>query len=179
MRPYRIEYVRLAGWETDKVGLWVAENDEWLLLRHIVVDYLVDGYVLLAKAHIVSRKPGRHREQLEQVLRLKNVKAEAPAGFKFRNPTKMLRWVEQQYGLVEFKDEEESAFLGWVQKADPVHFWLNFLNVDGTVDVSDGEDKPFVLSEIQIISFDSDYFRSMKLLWQHRQQHQLLKPSQN
>lgn len=62
---YRVEYVQLAGWENDAVGLWVAENDEWLLLRHISVDYLVDGYVLLAKAHILGRRPGEHRRQVE------------------------------------------------------------------------------------------------------------------
>lgn len=53
--------MQLAGWETDQVGLWLAENEEWLLLRQIPVDYVVDGYLLLAKAHIISRKPAKYR----------------------------------------------------------------------------------------------------------------------
>lgn len=178
MKPYRVEYVQLAGWEADEVGLWVAENDKWLLLRHIPADYRVDGYALLPKAHIVSRKPGKHRRQVEQVLKLKGIKAEAPAGFQFLEGVEMLRWVEQHYGLVEFSDEEESDFFGWVSRADAVHFWPELLWADGTTQPAD-DTEPFVISQIQIISFDSDYFQSIKLFWQHKQRHKLPQPSDN
>lgn len=179
MNPYRVEYVRLAGWETNQVGLWVAENEDWLLLRHIPVDYVVDGYVLLAKNHIASRKPDKSRMLVEQVLKLKGIAAETPADFEFGDTVAMLRWVEHRYGLVEFADEEESIFFGWRHKADAAHIWFDFLTPRGTVDASDGEEKPLVISEIQVIRFDNDYFNSMKLLWQHKQRRKLLKPSDN
>ena len=178
MKPYRVEYVQIAGWETDQVGLWVAENEDWLLLRHIPVDYVVDGYVLLAKGHIVSRKPGKGRKLVEQVLRLKGIKAEIPPTFEFRGTVETLRWVEYRYGLVEFKDDEESIFFGWIDKADTVHFWSAMLWANGTTQLAE-DTKPFVISALQIISFDSDYFNSMKLLWQHKQRRKLLKPSDN
>lgn len=90
MKPYRVEYVQLAGWEADQIGLWVAENRDWLLLRHIPVDYVIDGYVLLAKAHIVSRKPSKNRKQIEQILKLKGVEAEIPPHFQFLDVVGML-----------------------------------------------------------------------------------------
>ena len=127
MKPYRVEYVQLAGWKADVVGLWLAENEDWLLLRQIPVDYVVDGYVLLAKEHIVSREPKRGRKQVEQVLRLKNVKAELPPNFAFQKTVEMLRWVEQQHGLIEFTDQEDCAFFGWINEAGPVHFWIDSL----------------------------------------------------
>ena len=174
-----MEYVQLASWETDQVGLWLAENEEWLLLRQIPVDYVVDGYLLLAKAHILSRKPAKYRAQTEQILKLKGVRAEVPAGFRFFDTIAMLRWVELHYGLIEFADEEETVFLGWVSKADPVHFWIDFLTPRGTRDASDKEDKPFQISEVQFIRFDTDYTNSLKLLWQHKQRLKLRKPSDN
>ncbi len=179
MKLYRVEYVQLVGWEADMVGLWVAENDEWLLLRHIPVDYIIDGYVLLVKAHIVSRKPDKNRKQVEQVLKLKGVKAEMPADFQFLDVVEMLRWVERRYGLVEFADEEETSFFGWLHETDAVHLWVNFLTPKGLLDESDGEESPFAISEIQLIRFDTDYFNSLKLLWQHKQRLNPRKPSDN
>ncbi|MGI4872539.1 MAG: hypothetical protein ACRYFX_15350 [Janthinobacterium lividum] len=179
MKAYRVEYVQLAGWKAGKVGLWLAENEEWVLLREIPVDYVVDGYVLLAKEHILSRKPKRGRKQVEQVLQLKGIKAELPPKFTFLETVEMLRWVEQQYGLVEFTDQEDCAFFGWVNEADAVHFWIDSLTPKGTVDLCTTKDKPYVLSEIQTISFGADYFNSLKLIWQHKQRRKLLKPSDN
>jgi hypothetical protein len=179
MRPYRVEYVQLAGWETDQVGLWVAENEEWLLLRHIPADYVLDGYVLFAKAHILSRKPHRDRKQVEQVLKLKGAKADLPPNFAFSGLVDMIRWVEKHYDLVEFTDEEECTFFGWVKETDAVHLWVDTLSPNGTVRVLNNGEPPFVLSEIQFIRFDTDYFNSIKLLWQYKESQQLLKPSDN
>ena len=179
MKPYRVEYVQLASWEADIMGLWLAENEDWLLLRQIPVDYVVDGYLLLAKEHIVSRKPKRDRKQVEQILKLKGIKAELPLGFRFFKTVEMLRWVEQKYSLIEFADEEETTFLGWIHKVDATHIWIDFLTPKGTLDASNGEDKPFVISEIQFIRFDTDYFNSLKMFWQYKQRQKLPKPSDN
>jgi len=179
MKPYRVEYVQLAGWETDRVGLWLAENEDWLLLRHIPVDYVIDGYVLLAKSHIISRKPTKYRTQTEQILKLKGIKAEVPAGFEFSGTLEMMHWVAQRYGLIEFAEEEESTFFGWLRTADAVHFRVDLLTAKGTLDVSDGQEEPFLISGVQVISFDTDYFNSLKLLWHHKQRLVLRKPSDN
>lgn len=179
MKPYRVEYVQLAGWESDKVGLWLAENEDWVLLREIPVDYVVDGYVLLAKEHIISREPKRGRKQVEQVLQWKGIKAELPPNFAFQETVEMLRWVEQQYSMVESTDQEDCAFFGWVNEADAVHLWLDSLTPKGTIDLRDTKDKAYVLSEIRAISFDADHSNSLKLLWQHKQRLKLCSPSDN
>jgi hypothetical protein len=179
MKPYRVEYVQLAGWEADEVGLWVAENEDWLLLKHIPADYVVDGYALIVKAHIVSRKSHRNRKQVEQVLKLKGIQPEMPLNFAFLALVEMMRWVEQQYGLVEFTDEEECTFFGWVNEVDAVHLWMDTLSPNCMVRVRDNGNPPFVLSAIQLLRFDTDYFNSLKLLWQHKSRQKLLKPSDN
>jgi hypothetical protein len=179
MKPYRVEYVQLAGWEADEVGLWLAENDDWLLLRGIPNDYQIDGYVLLVKEHIVSRKRHRDQKQVEQILKLKGVQPEVPPNFAFLGLIDMMRWVEQHYGLVEFTDEEECAFFGWMNDADTVHLWMDTLSPNCTVRVRDNGNPPFVLSEIQLLRFDTDYFNSLKLLWQHKSRQKLPKPSDN
>lgn len=112
MKSYAVENVQLKGWEADIAGLWLDENDDWLLLHNIPADYQVDGYVLIAKHHIATRIPKKGRKQTEQVLKLKGIKAEVPSNFKFTNTAGLLHWTEQQYGLIHFMEEEQSTFLG-------------------------------------------------------------------
>jgi hypothetical protein len=179
MKPYRVEYVQLAGWEENITGLWLAENEDWLLLRYIPVDYVVDGYALIAKTHIADRGAEKKYQQVAQVLKLKGIKAEVPAGFQFAGLPEIFRWLEQQYGLVHFYDEEQSAFLGWVNESDAVHFWLDSLEPRGTVAAREADEPPFELAAVQIVCFADDYSESLKLLWQHKQRRKLLKTSDN
>ena len=55
----KVETYRVTGWEDVERGLIVAENDEWLLVKHIPIDYIVDGYKLYRKAFIASRESGK------------------------------------------------------------------------------------------------------------------------
>lgn len=164
MQLIRVEFVQLSGWEADVMGVWLGENDDWLLLRHIPVDYVVDGYVAIAKRHIKSRKPQPHREQVERVLKLKGINADLPAGFSFSHTVGLLRWVEQQYGLVQFQEEEDASFLGWLNTEDGTRFRINSLDSDGDTDRE--FDTWFDAEDIRLVCFDDDYFNSMKLLWQ-------------
>ncbi|RSK51332.1 hypothetical protein [Hymenobacter rigui] len=179
MRPYQVEYVQLHGWDAEIVGLWLAENEEWLLLHYIPVDYVVDGYVLISKAHIATRIPNKSQQQAELVLRLKGVKQDLPSDFRFADTLSLLRWTEQQYGLVHFVEEEDSTYLGWLNEADVVHFWIDTLEPNGTKDIREENEKPFAFHEIRLIVFGDDYSQSMKLLWQHHCNHELWETGNN
>ena len=180
MRSYRVEYIELTGWkETSVSGLWLAENEEWLLLHHIPVDYIVDGYVLVSKRHIRNRRAKKGHKKFELVLKLKGIKPEIPFEFSFSDTIGLLRWVESKFGLIHFMHDEETAFLGWLNEADMVHFWIDTLEPNGTVDAREPEEMPFVISEVCLISFADDYSESLKLLWQHKSRQKFSKPSDN
>lgn len=166
MEPLRVEFLRLADWEDDVVGVWLAENDDWLLLRRIPVDYVVDGYALVAKQYLMTRQPGAGRKQTELVLRLKGIQPTVPPGFSFSDTLGLLRWVEQTYGLVQFQDEEEATFLGWLRCVEDTRFRIDALSANGRVDRA--YEAWFAAADVQIIEFDTDYFNSLKLLWQER-----------
>jgi hypothetical protein len=179
MKPYRVELVQLAGWEKEVMGLWLAESEDWLLLHYIPCDYELDGYILLAKSHITSRKPNRTSKQAEQILKLKGVKSVVPTKFFFADTIGLLRWTEKEYGVLEFMDEESSTFLGWLNEADSVHFWIDSLEPDGTMEERQPSERPFVFHDVQVIRFASDYAYSLKLLWQHKQRLKMRKLSDN
>ena len=178
MSALRIESVRLTDWQEAVVGVWVAEDDAWLLLRVIPMDFVVDGYVLIAKQHVESRPTHPDGAKIKHVLELKGVRADLPPNFVFGGTLELLRWVEQQYGLIQFQDEdEESALMGWLKKADATRFQIDSLRLSGRVDRS--FNNWFELAEIRLIVFDADYFNSLKLLWQDilRRQWQLKNPN--
>ena len=66
-----------------------------------------------------------------------------------------------------------------MNETDAVHLWMDTLSPNCTVRVRDNGNPPFVLSEIQLLRFDTDYSNSLKLLWQHKSRQKLLKPSDN
>ena len=39
----KIEAFKIKGWSVKETGLVVAENEDWLLVKHIPIDYVVDG----------------------------------------------------------------------------------------------------------------------------------------
>jgi hypothetical protein len=166
MKPYRVEYVRLSSWEADKAGLWLAENDEWLLLRNTPNDYLVDGYLLLAKAHIVARGIDQKRRQIARVLKLKGVTTQIPEDFTFASIVEMLRWIEQRYKVFQIADEEETCFCGQFRDHDEAHYRINSLSPRAELDLD--YDMWFGFDELVTVEFDTDYLNSLVLLWQDK-----------
>ena len=166
MKPYRVEYVEFANWEEYTVGLLLAENDEWLLMRKLPVDYVVDGYILVAKAHIVARGVDQKRRQIARVLKLKGVTSEVPKGFSFGNTVDMLRWIEQKYKIFQVQDEEETLFCGQFRDSDETHYRINSLSPRAELNLD--YDMWFNFSELITVEFDTDYLNSLLLLWQDK-----------
>ena len=166
MKPYRVEYVQLADFENYVAGLWLAENDDWILMRHLPGDYAVDGYVLVAKAHIVARGVDQKRHQIARVLKLKGITAAVPEGFTFGSLVDMLRWIEQRYKLFQIQDEEDTCFCGQLRDHDETHYRLNSLSPRAKLDLD--YDVWFAFADLLTVEFDTDYLNSLLLLWQDK-----------
>jgi hypothetical protein len=167
MNTIRVECLQIAGWKEELTGIWLAENADWVLLRYIPVDYAVDGYVLVAKQHIVSREAQQDQKQLELVLQLKGITSDLPRDFAFVDSViEALRWVTQRYEVVQFQEEEDATYLGWVRAVEPGRFRMDSLTPSGTINHS--YDEWFEEEDIRVISFDNDYINSLKLLWKER-----------
>jgi hypothetical protein len=159
----KVETFELRDWEEPETGLVLAENEDWVLLRYVYADYMVDGWKLIRKSMIQERESGEDEAQIERVLRLKGEKGEVPAGFSLGSEMEMISWIADQYGFVEIQDEEEEIAFAIVLGEDEGEGELLFDMI-----LADGEVEPdcvLPFKEICIISFDGDYFRSVGLLW--------------
>ncbi|MBF9255132.1 hypothetical protein I2I11_17670 [Pontibacter sp. 172403-2] len=176
----KVETFHIAAWGEPETGLVIDENDEWVLVKYIPVDYQIDGYKIYKKIFIEERKHSSKEAAIdkeaaiEKVLQLKEVKAEYPEGFNFGSninlfgsTVHLLRWSEQKYGLFEFQDNNEAeVFYGKISEVTDSLLRIDMVKSDGSVEKK--YDYEFEVDEIRAIAFESDYFLSMKLLWQDK-----------
>lgn len=159
----KVESYKIKGWRDKETGLLIAENEDWILVKHIPVDYLVDGYKLFQKKFIKKRISGASEEQIAKVLELKKVKEILPKGFQFESAFDTLKWVEKTYGLFEFQDKEETdLFYGRLNQIENDYFIIDMVTADGIIEKEYEYD--FSINKIRAITFESDYFNSIRLL---------------
>jgi len=159
----KIETYKIKGWKEKLSGLLIDENDEWILVKHIPVDYVVDGFTLYRKKFLKSRKPHKKAEITSRVLKLKEIKIEKPIGFEFKDVLGLLKWSEDKYGLFEFKDDpEDELFYGKISKMQGNNLIIDMILSNG--DTEKEYDFEFELDRIRTITFESDYFTSIILL---------------
>lgn len=160
----KVESFKIKDWEEVQTGIVLAENENWVLVKHIPVDYLIDGYNLLNKKHILKRHSGKDEKQIERVTKLKGVAIEKPADFTFADTVGLLNWCEEKFGLFAFQAEDEyAAFFGKLNRVEKDTLIIDSVFADGTVEPN--YDYEFDLNEVRAITFGSDYFESMRLLW--------------
>jgi hypothetical protein len=176
----KVETFHIASWEETETGLVIDENDEWVLVKYIPVDYQIDGYKIYKKAFIEERSHSSKEAAIEKVLRLKGAKVEHPEGFSFGTTVNLfgstvhlLKWSEQKYGLFEFQDNSEvEIFYGKISEVTDSLLRIDMIKADGSVE--EKYDNEFEIDEIRAIAFESDYFLSMKLLWQDKMKNNTL-----
>ena len=160
----KVESYKILDWADSARGLLIAENEEWILVKHIPVDYVIDGYKLYKKEYVIERIRTEQEKTIEKVLTLKNVSLDLPINFKFSDTIGLLGWVESNYGIFEFQDEDDTElFYGKVNRVENNSLVIDMIRVDGSVESN--YDYEFDISEIRAITFETDYHTSVQLLW--------------
>lgn len=163
----KVEKFKIKGWKKKEIGIVISENEDWILVKHIPNDYVVDGYKIYNKTFIKRRKPISEEDNLTIVLKLKNVNLNIPDNFKFSSTLDLLKWSEKKYGLFEFQDYSETElFYGKLNKILGNEFVIDMILSDGTFE--NEYEFNFLIDKIRVITFETDYFESIRLLMNYR-----------
>ncbi|SEC84066.1 hypothetical protein SAMN04489761_3738 [Tenacibaculum sp. MAR_2009_124] len=159
-----VEDYILFDWEETETGVVLDENENWILIKSIPVDFQIDGYKLINKKYIENRF-SNNNESLKKVLKLRKSVFEKPQGFEYNNDViEIFKQIETQYGCFEFQDEmEDELFYGVLNEINKDGFYIDSIKSDGVVDLD--FDVEFSKDSIRIISFGSDYFKAICLLF--------------
>ncbi|MCR5862464.1 hypothetical protein LRS05_10030 [Flavobacterium sp. J372] len=159
-----VESFNIDGWEEQRTGLILAENEEWLLVKNIPVDYTLDGFTVYKKSFISNRINGGEERLLEKVFTLKGVKPQIPDEIEFTDTIGFLKWSEQKFGLFEFQDEDNEALsYGKINKIIGNKLIIDFIDSKGNVE--EAFDYEFAIDQIRCITFSTDYFEAIRLLY--------------
>lgn len=163
----KVESFKLKGWSDHVTALILTENEDWILAKHIISDYIIDGFVLYKKRYIRNRVNGNYEQQLEDVFRLRNISQEIPTGFTFGKTSELLMWVEENYGISMFQDGDNSSIsIAKIIEIRKKKFMIDLIKNDGTL--KENYDYNFSLKKVRLIIFDSDYYNSMALLYKSK-----------
>jgi hypothetical protein len=156
----------LQDWEDPIIGQVVLENDDWILVQYIPTDYFIDGYKIIKRSVIVKTERTPTEEQVERVISLRGITAKKPEQFRFGTILELINWIERKYKVFEFQDaDEDTRFIGKInQVLEDEYLLIDFIDANGRMD--EAYDYEFELAEIRTLTFDTDYFNAIKLLWQ-------------
>jgi hypothetical protein len=159
----KVESYKIKGWEDKVTGVLISENENWILVKHIPIDYEINGYKIYAKKHIKKRIRNEREKQIERVLTLKKENSIEPTGFKFGTLIELLKWTEEKFGLFEFQDKSENElFYGKINTIQNGYLEIDMIKSNGKIEMK--YDYKFKLSKIRSITFMTDYFESIRLL---------------
>lgn len=157
-----VEKYTLNGWEDEETGMLLYENGDWILVKHIPVDYQIDGFKIYNKKWVDNRISGEKEIQINRVLELKEISISKPV-INLGSAFEILSQLESKYGLFEFQDDDgEELFYGKLNEVNGDEFTIHMIGSLGEI-IKDYDYK-FSFEEIRSISFETDYFESIRLL---------------
>lgn len=159
----KVESYKIKGWKEKETGLFISENEDWILVNHIPDGYALDGFKLYRKKFVKKRVSDTSEKQVERVLKLKNIRIPELKDFIFKDVLETLKWSEKKYGQFEFQDKkEDELFYGKLNRTDNNLLIIDMIKSNGQIEVN--YDFDFKLDKIRSITFETDYFESIRVL---------------
>lgn len=163
----KIESFKIKGWKEQVTVIILLENDDWILAKSVIEDYIIDGFVIYKKRYIRKRKSGEYEKQLIDVFNLRNISLDIPEGFQFGSTSFLLSWVEKKYGISMFQDGDNSSIsVAKIIEMRKKKFHIDLIKSDGTL--KENYNFEFSLKKVRVIVFSSNYYNSMVLLYKSK-----------
>lgn len=150
--------IKIKGRKEKEFGILLDESEQWIYISSLYSDYMIDGYKVINKKYVISMERSDGDVFTEKVLRANNrIISDFP---KIPLETNMLfSYLEKNQVAFDIStDKEDSIFVGKVQKRLEKSFYLKPL---GTKGEWMNELYLFRMGTIRIISFDTDYIKSL------------------
>lgn len=141
-------------------GILLAYNENWILLKHNVVDYLIDGYSMINRKKIDYISKDAEIRFVEEVLKAKGINFHDSCIELGSNIFQTLEYISIKYGAfcLEFEDDQTCCVGRYIGHDDQDYFAFEELAPCG--DWIEELDE-FNVGKIYRIDFDTDYIESL------------------
>lgn len=142
-------------------GILLDTTDNWLLLKYIPVDYVIDGVLIVNKRYVIGIKESQDQDLTEKVLRLKKVDFYEKSFVGTGSFRELYLYFLQSKQLVQISLADESVtYIGRVIKVNENSFRCQLVGVMGqwTNEVT------FNYASVRMLGLHNDYVESLTLL---------------
>lgn len=142
-------------------GFVIDYNSDWTLLHHNVVDYVLDGYIILAHKKVKGWRRGDEEKFREKVIKLKGYTSEKEGRVPLEDVKSMLDALSKRHGIFQFTTNDEGVcYLGRLVSIDDKQLIIENLDPEARWTGN----RRFKTKDIRSIEFDTDYINSLKLV---------------
>ena len=142
-------------------GFVIEHNDEWILMKHNVVDYVIDGCIIVRNKNIKSIRREKEEKFIENILFLKGMKLTYMDVIPLTGIVSIMSYLTEYFKVVEIETKSENAcYLGRLKSLESKVLVIDYLNTRGRWD---GEMK-LRPGDIRVIQYNTDYINSLKLV---------------
>ena len=163
MRKFTGRLISLSFKDIEPIkGILLDYDDDWILLRSNPVDFILDGYCVVANRNLKKLRLGE--KWTESVLKLKGrptLKSKIPVN----SLESMLRILTKKYGVFALRTKKRgSCWLGKLKSIDDKSLVID----DFTPRARWDGHKKFKVKDIRAVEFDTEYINSLKLVLTNR-----------
>ena len=142
-------------------GYVIDYNDDWTLMKHNVVDYIIDGYVIVRHKNIDGFKRDSDEKFVEKVLKLKGLEPTDEEKIPLTELKTILEYLNDNFGVFQlYTKSEKACYIGRLISLDSKELVIESLSIRGKWDGY----MTFRPRAIRVIEFDTDYINSLKLV---------------
>lgn len=143
-------------------GYVIDFSDNWLLMKLITSDYVVDGYIILNRKYIKEYKREERQKFTQKIIDLKGEKPTSKDIIPLTDLKTIVTFLSDKYGLFQFDMRtHKTCWLGKVKKITGNDMKIDYLNPRAIWSTTM---PTYKLGNIRTIQFDTDYINSLLLV---------------
>lgn len=146
-------------------GYLLAFTEDWLLLEHNVIDYLLDGYVFINRSHVALCEQTDKEIWVEKVIRWKGTTITTAPPIPMTNIETILRYLTEHFGFFSIEQRSDQyMYVGKWATGTQKQFVIDWLKPRA---VWDGQQRVNKAS-VRVIGFGSDYLAALQAALHHQ-----------
>lgn len=151
--------IYLNGRKSILQGILIYMGEEWVLLKYVPVDYVLDGYLLIRTKYIRRIERGVDEVFNESVIRLKLASEKTNEEyFNLNERFDVLYYLMRNQIIIQFDFHDDSvSYIGKIKRIYTKTIRMESLNPRGEWE----EENSYQLDRIRTIQFDNDYIDSL------------------
>lgn len=158
METFKLYTISIKGFKDNIKGIVLKDSEEWVMLKGLFTDYMLDGIYFINKKYILLANRGKNEIFTEEVL-----KASGKWNFIYDeniplSTDLLFPWLKDTQQVFQFFQRDDLAcYIGKIQRLLQKTFYLKYINPEGIWE----EEMLFHISPIKCIEIDTDYVSSL------------------